>query len=101
MFTSVLQVIVLLLIPAAANIGTDQTSLELKTGDDVSAFMQTYYVHPRPELIGDLIDALHSTGFLQKGNNAFPVIGFFSEIFAANPESAFSVASPDRIGHCL
>jgi hypothetical protein len=71
--------------PAAANIGTDQTSLELKTGDDVSAFMQTYYVHPRPELIGDLIDALHSTGFLQKGNNAFSVIGFFSEIFAANP----------------
>jgi len=31
MFTSVLQVIVLLRVPAAANIGTDQTSLELKT----------------------------------------------------------------------
>ncbi len=86
MFTRVLQVLVLLLAPATANIGAVQTSLELKTLYDVDAFMQTYYLHPRPELIGHLIHALHSTGFLQKPTNAPPVIGFFSEIFAANPD---------------
>lgn len=86
MFARVLQVLALLLAPASANIGTGQTSLGPQTLHDVGAFMQTYYLHPRPELIGDLIDALHSTGFLQKPTNAPPVREFFSEIFAANPD---------------
>ena len=47
--------------------------------------MQTYYLHPQPELIGNLIDALYPSGFLQKRANINPVVGFFSEIFAANP----------------
>ena len=86
MFTSVLQVLVLLLASATANTGTSQASSELKTPNDVGAFMQTYYSHPQPELIGQLIDALRLTGFLQKLNNASSVIGFFSEIFAAHAD---------------
>lgn len=83
-FRSVFQDLVLLL----AKVGTAQTSsLELKTLLDVGNFMQTYYLHPQPELIGNLIEALHPSGLLQiqKANNINPVIGFFSEIFAANP----------------
>ena len=83
-FRSVFQDLVLLL----AKVGTAQTSsLELKTLLDVGNFMLTYYLHPQPELIGNLIEALHPSGLLQiqKANNINPVIGFFSEIFAANP----------------
>jgi hypothetical protein len=49
-----------------------------------SDFMEAYYLHPRPELIGDLIVALYPTGFLQKRTNVPAVTGFFSEVFAAN-----------------
>lgn len=83
MFTRVLPVLLLLLVLGTVNIGTVQTSLELKTLDDVADFMQTYYLHLRPEFIGDLIDALRPTGFLPGGTGS--AIGFFSEIFAANP----------------
>jgi hypothetical protein len=85
MLRSVFQALVLLLLTATAKVGTAQTSSpELKTLLDVSNFMQNYYLHPQPELIGNLIEALHPSGFLQKPNNINPVIGFFSEIFAAN-----------------
>jgi hypothetical protein len=73
-----------LLVPATANLGSAQTSsLELKTLLDVSNFIKTYHLQPRPELIGNLIEALHPSGFLR--NNINPLIGFFSEIFTANP----------------
>ena len=86
MLRSIFQALVLLLLAATAKVGTAQTSSpELKTLPDVSNFMQTYYLHPQPELIGNLIEALHPSGFLQKPNNINPVIGFFSEIFTANP----------------
>jgi TonB family protein len=67
--------------------GTEAQQLPtFKTPEDVGAFMQTYYLRPRPELIADVVDALHSTGFLQKATAAPPTIGFFSEVFAANPD---------------
>jgi hypothetical protein len=69
---------------------TAQTFPELKTRRDTGAFMQTYYLQPRPELITDLVHALHSTGFLQKASAVPPVTGFFSEVFAANPDRLLS-----------
>jgi len=58
---------------------------DLNTRDDISQFMEEYYLQPRPDLIADLIDALQPTGFVQK--TTVPVVmGFFSEVFAANPD---------------
>ena len=85
MLTRFLQMLLCLLVPALANIAAAQEH-SLKTIDDVSEFIQSYYQQPRPGLIKGLIEALHSSGYLQKPTNPPAVIGFFSEIFAANPD---------------
>ena len=85
MFTRFLQMLLFLLVPALANIAAAQEH-SLKTIHDVGEFMQTYYRQPRPELIASLIQALHSSGFVQRATNEPVVIGFFSEVFAANPD---------------
>jgi len=82
MFTRFLAALVLPLLVAPAI--AQQTS-GLNTMEDVSAFMETYYLHPRPDRIGDLIDVLSPSGFVQKRTNGSVVVAFFSEIFAANP----------------
>jgi hypothetical protein len=86
MFTRFLQMLLFLLVPALANIAAAVQEHSLKTIDDVGEFMQTYYRQPRPELIASLIQALHSSGFVQRATNEPDVIGFFSEVFAANPD---------------
>ncbi|MBV9442426.1 MAG: hypothetical protein JO217_07000, partial [Acidobacteriaceae bacterium] len=72
---------------------------ELKTIDDVSAFMQGYYLHPQPNRIAEVIEALNPSGFVQRPTNEFAVIGFFSEVFAANqnrvPEWQDHIAKQD------
>lgn len=99
MFKRVLQIVLVLSLVVSANIITAQNSSELKTLADVGAFMQAYYLHPQPERIADLIDALYPSGFLQKSSNATVVIGFFSEVFAANanrlPEWQSHIAKQD------
>lgn len=81
----VLRAIVLLLLPVTANFVEAQNGAEPKTLDDVSAFMQSYYLHPQPDRIAPLIDVLYRSGFVQKRTNELVIIGFFSEVFAANP----------------
>jgi TonB family protein len=66
-------------------VATQQSPI-VKTGNDVSAFMQEYYLRPQPELIAGFIDALHPTGYLEKETAIPPLVAFFSEVFAANPE---------------
>ncbi len=83
-FRLFLPLLAYLLLPALASIAAS-TPPDLNTRDDVGAFMMTYYLQPRPDLIAGLIDALHLTGFVQK-TAVSSVIGFFSEIFAANPD---------------
>jgi len=56
-----------------------------RTLGDVDRFTETYYQHPRPELIAGLIRALQSTGLTERPNAVPPYIGFFAEVFAANP----------------
>ena len=46
--------------------------------------MHAYYLHPQPDRIAEVIDALSSTGFVKPTNESV-AIGFFSEVFAANP----------------
>lgn len=85
MLRQVFQAMALLLLAANGEPSTTQNSVELKTVEDVSAFMQTYYMHPQPNRLADVIEALNPTGFVQRPTNEFVVIGFFSEVFAANP----------------
>ncbi len=84
MLNHVFQAIALLLLPANAQASTAQNSSELKTVEAVSAFMQTYYLHPEPKRIANVIDAQNPSGFVLP-NNESVLIGFFSEVFAANP----------------
>jgi hypothetical protein len=79
------QGVTLLLLAAIAQAFTAQNSSELKSIESVSAFMQTYYLHPQPDRIADVIDALNPSGFVRP-NTEFGLIGFFSEVFAANPK---------------
>jgi len=66
-------------------VATQQSPI-VKTGNDVSAFMQEYYLRPQPQLIAGFIDTLHPTGYLEKETAIPPLVAFFSEVFAANPE---------------
>lgn len=85
MNTRFFQMLLYLLVPTLSGIAAAQEH-SLKTVDETSDFMQSYYEEPRPDLIGDLIVALHSSGYLQMIKRVPAVIGFFSEIFAANPD---------------
>jgi hypothetical protein len=81
----VIQAVAILLVAATGSCVTAQNSSELKTPGDVSGFMQSYYLHPQPDRVGAVIAALSVSGILKSPNSASPLIGFFSEIFAANP----------------
>ena len=56
----------------------------LRTGEDLRAFVESYYLQPRPDRIPDLIRILSSSEALMHALGA--VRGFFSEVFAANPQ---------------
>src|ERR1700680_3180547 len=86
MFKPCLQVCLTVLLPALTSTIATQQFPVLKTGNDVSAFIQEYYLRPQPELIAGLIDALHPTGYLEKETAIPPLVAFFSEVFAANPD---------------
>jgi hypothetical protein len=86
MFRPFLQVFLTLLSLALTSTTATQQSPVLETAHDVSAFMQGYYLHPQPELIAGLIDALHPSGYLEKENAIPPLVAFFSEVFAAKPD---------------
>lgn len=52
---------------------------------DIDTFMKSYRSHPRPDLIPSFIGLLHTMQPAQKAGAKHPVIGFFSEVFLANP----------------
>lgn len=52
--------------------------------DELSSFVQGYYLHPQPERIADAIQSLGPSGYVQK--NAWGFATFFGEIFAAHPD---------------
>ncbi len=99
MYKRVIQAAAILLVAATGNVVTAQNSLELKAPGDVNGFMQSYYLHPQPDRIGAVIDALPVSGILKNPSSAPPLIGFFSEIFAANanllPEWQTHIAKQD------
>ena len=52
---------------------------------DIDAFMKNYRLHPEPDLIPGFIQLLHTMEPAQKSGATHPVVGFFSELFLANP----------------
>jgi hypothetical protein len=64
---------------------SDTSRGSFRTLADVSSFAQTYYQRPRPDLIADLFSALQPTGVSEGPHAITPFVGFFSEVFAANP----------------
>ena len=85
-FKGVLQAFLLALLPALTNTADAQKGPVLKTAQDLSVFCETYYKQPRPELVSRAVDVLYSTGILKDANAVPPIVGFFSEVFAANPD---------------
>ena len=55
----------------------------LMTAAELDIFSASYYLHPRPELVAAAIEALGPSGFMKDRARVF--VGFFAEIFAANP----------------
>lgn len=64
------------------------------TAEELAVFVTYYYRHPQPELIARAIESLAPTKFLDKGDmssylfhqSAYTCVGFFAEVFAANPD---------------
>ena len=52
--------------------------------DELDSYIETYYLHPNPDRIGDAIVAIGPSGFVQK--NAWGFTSFFGEVFSANPK---------------
>jgi hypothetical protein len=68
-----------------AESGVSQEALSFTTLEGVDSFVQTFYQRPRPDLMPDLFRALQPTGVTERPNAVPPFVGFFSEVFAANP----------------
>lgn len=63
-----------------------QKLADLKTPEDLAQFIDTYYQHRRPELIGRAIELLPSSPDMNVPFAAGPTLAFFSEVFSANPD---------------
>lgn len=68
-----------------AYVGPDANRPSLKTPEDLDAFMNKYYLQPRPDRIAEAIGMLSTSGVLQNAEAVAPITGFFSEVFTANP----------------
>lgn len=73
--------------PAPAAGGEAQPEPQLKTVEDVSAWMTGYYLRPRPELLAPAVLLLEKEGALEgEGNAAAPVASFLAQLFRQSPE---------------
>lgn len=71
---------------ALTGIATAQPVTTVKTFQELNVFLHSYYLQPRPDLVADAIRALSSSAVLSDETTVPPIAGFFSEVFAANPE---------------
>jgi hypothetical protein len=66
-----------------AVVGAEQAGRRM-TSAELDRFAAHYYLHPQPELIPAAIEALGPSGFMKDRRWVF--VGFFTEVFAANPD---------------
>jgi hypothetical protein len=71
---------------AAALTTLAQRLPDLRRPEDLAHFMDTYYQHPRPELIGRAIELLPSSPDMTAPLALGSTMAFFSEVFLANPD---------------
>jgi hypothetical protein len=74
------------LLIAVAQPAFGQKLPHLNRPEDLSAFTDTYYQHPRPELIARAIELSSRSADLQVPNAVGPTVAFFTEVFLANPD---------------
>jgi len=74
---------VLWIIPAFLVI-TPVSAERIMSADELSSFVESYYLQPKPERIAGAIASLGPSGYAQKP--AWGFVTFFSEVFAAHPE---------------
>lgn len=63
-----------------------QTLNSVSSSEDLSQFMTSYYQHPQPGLVDQAIVQVSKSGRCDESSAQAPLIGFFAEVFAANPE---------------
>jgi hypothetical protein len=56
------------------------------TEDELARFVARYSIHPRPELVERAIEGVGVAGTEYLNARGYEFVGFFAEIFAANPE---------------
>jgi hypothetical protein len=72
---------------AAFSIGTHASEPKQPMTPEAYDFMRAYYyLKPSPDLISLAIDYMQKQGIPSKENDKGEVIGFFSEVFIANPK---------------
>jgi hypothetical protein len=57
----------------------------LSNSKEFDDFMGSYYLHPRPDLVSEAIEAVEPSGVLKSIQAIGPLTAFFSEIFVTNP----------------
>lgn len=77
---------------SAAALASEQKETRYMTAEEIAQFATFYYQHPQPELIGRVLESLGPSKFFplrqytaDELHRAFKGIGFFAEVFAANP----------------
>jgi len=70
--------------PAAGSATATTVAVRPMTAEELDRFVTWYYRQPQPELVGPAIAALDSSGLLKDRAEVF--VGFFAEVFAANPD---------------
>jgi hypothetical protein len=67
-----------------ATVARTESVVNIKTAQEAEAFTQSYYRHPSPATIANLIEALNRNAVFNRREATYPWIGFFSEVFADN-----------------
>lgn len=60
--------------------------LAIQAAPSAEAWLETYYVNPRPDQLPDSFRALSREGFFERDGNVPVAVGFFSAVFAQNPD---------------
>lgn len=74
------------LLVAGTSMASAQQPSSVSTAREAEQFLQTYYENPRPAMIEDLIEALRVNRIFERSEARPPYIGYFSEVFSANPD---------------
>lgn len=67
-------------------ISNKEGSPSVRVDPALGKFMASYYQKPNADQISSVISEMQKDGFPNKDSQLAPIIGFFAEVFAANPD---------------